>query len=82
LRHNQLKTDKPIKIRNNLMTKQNLKEPNMKTYQCIVCGFIYDEAQGLPADGIAAGTRWDDIPADWACPDCGVAKADFEMMEI
>ena len=54
----------------------------LKTWQCIVCGFIYDEEQGLPDEGIAAGTRWADIPADWACPDCGVAKADFDMMEI
>lgn len=54
----------------------------MKTYQCIVCGFIYDEAAGLPEEGIAPGTRWDDISADWACPDCGVAKADFEMVEV
>lgn len=54
----------------------------MKTWQCIVCGFIYDEACGLPEEGIQAGTRWDAIPADWACPDCGVAKADFEMVEI
>ena len=52
----------------------------MKTYQCIVCGFIYDEAAGLPEDGIAPGTRWDDIPTDWECPDCGVAKADFELV--
>jgi rubredoxin len=55
---------------------------SMKTYQCVVCGFIYDEAAGMPEDGIAPGTRWDDIPADWSCPDCGVAKADFEMVEI
>jgi rubredoxin len=34
------------------------------------------------AEGITAGTRWDDIPADWSCPDCGVAKADFEMVEV
>jgi len=54
----------------------------MKTYQCIVCGFIYDEAVLGQALGIVAGTRWEDIPADWACPDCGVAKADFEMVEI
>jgi rubredoxin len=54
----------------------------MKTYQCIVCGFIYDEAAGLPEDGIAPGTRWDDIPANWECPDCGVAKADFDMVEV
>lgn len=54
----------------------------MKIWQCIVCGFIYDEAKGLPEEGIAAGTPWADIPANWACPDCGVAKADFEMVEI
>ena len=54
----------------------------MKQYQCIVCGFIYDESLGLPDDGIAAGTRWADIPADWECPDCGVAKSDFEMVEV
>mgnify|MGYP002133841979 FL=1 len=54
----------------------------MKTYQCIVCGFIYDEAQGLPAEGIPAGTKWADVPDTWMCPDCGVGKADFEMVEI
>lgn len=54
----------------------------MKVWQCIVCGFIYDEAKGLPEEGIAAGTAWDSIPADWACPDCGVSKSDFDMVEI
>ena len=54
----------------------------MKTYICIVCGFIYDEAAGRPEDGIAAGTLWTDVPATWECPDCGVAKADFEAVEI
>jgi rubredoxin len=55
---------------------------NMKTYQCIVCGYIYDEAKGVPEDGIPAGTAWVDVPDDWECPDCGVAKADFEMVQI
>jgi rubredoxin len=54
----------------------------MKTFICIVCGFIYDEAAGRPEDGIAAGTKWADVPANWECPDCGVAKADFEPVEI
>ncbi|GAA6132408.1 MULTISPECIES: rubredoxin [Halopseudomonas] len=54
----------------------------MKKWQCIVCGFIYDEAEGWPDDGIAAGTPWEDVPADWMCPDCGVGKEDFEMIEI
>lgn len=54
----------------------------MQKWQCIVCGFIYDENVGMPADGIAPGTRWTDIPDNWACPDCGVEKADFEMVQI
>lgn len=54
----------------------------MKTYMCIVCGFVYDEAVGRPEDGISAGTPWSDVPEDWACPDCGVAKVDFEVVEI
>ena len=54
----------------------------MKTWQCIVCGFIYDEAQGLPSEGIAPGTAWADVPASWECPDCGVSKSDFEMVQV
>jgi rubredoxin len=54
----------------------------MKRYQCIVCGFIYDEAEGCESEGILPGTRWRDVPDDWVCPECGVAKEDFEMVEI
>ena len=54
----------------------------MRKWQCIVCGFIYDEAKGLDSEGIAAGTLWEDIPDDWCCPECGMAKADFEMIEV
>jgi len=54
----------------------------MKTWQCRVCGFVYDETAGLPDEGIAPGTPWKAIPDDWACPDCGLAKAEFEMEEI
>jgi rubredoxin len=52
------------------------------TYVCIVCGFVYNEAEGRPEEGIAPGTRWADVPKSWACPDCGVAKSDFEMVAI
>jgi len=48
-----------------------------RTWMCVVCGFVYDEADGLPEEGIAPGTRWEDIPEDWVCPDCGVTKSDF-----
>jgi len=53
-----------------------------KTWLCIVCGLVYDEAQGWPEDGIAPGTRWEDVPEDWVCPECQVGKADFEMLDI
>ena len=54
---------------------------NMSKYECIVCGLIYDEKEGWPDDGIAPGTRWADVPEDWLCPDCGVGKEDFELLE-
>jgi rubredoxin len=53
-----------------------------KTYMCTVCGFIYDEAQGWPEDGIPAGTRWEAVPDTWVCPECGAIKDDFEMEDI
>ena len=54
----------------------------MKKWQCIICGFIYDEEKRIPEDGIPPATLWNDIPDDWMCPDCGVGKEDFEMYEI
>lgn len=54
----------------------------MKRYMCVVCGFIYDEELGLPEEGIPPGTRWDDIPENWSCPECGAIKSDFEMIAL
>ena len=52
-----------------------------KKWECVVCGWTYDEEQGHPDDGIAPGTKWEDIPDDWVCPECGVGKEDFDMIE-
>jgi rubredoxin---NAD+ reductase len=52
-----------------------------RQFICHACGYIYDEATGDPDSGLAAGTRFDDIPDDWACPLCGVTKGDFEPYE-
>ena len=54
----------------------------MKVWECQVCGFIYNQAEGLPDEGIAPGTAWADVPDDWECPQCGTTKDDFEMIEI
>ena len=53
-----------------------------KAWLCVLCGFVYDEAEGMPDHGIAPGTRWADVPADWICPDCSCSKVDFEMVEV
>jgi rubredoxin len=53
-----------------------------KTWMCLICGFIYSEAEGLPEEGIPARTRWEDVPMNWTCPECGARKEDFEMVEF
>jgi rubredoxin-NAD+ reductase len=52
-----------------------------RQYLCEACGFVYDEALGDADSGLAPGTRFEDIPDDWACPLCGVTKADFRLYE-
>lgn len=54
----------------------------MKTYMCLICGFVFDEQAGDPENGIPPATRWDDVPLSWRCPDCGAGKEDFQMVEI
>jgi rubredoxin len=55
---------------------------NAKTWMCLICGWIYDEAAGDPEHGIAPGTAWDQVPMNWVCPECGARKEDFEMVQI
>lgn len=54
----------------------------LKTWMCLVCGWLYDEAVGAPDHGLAPGTRWQDVPVDWTCPECGASKTDFDMVEF
>jgi len=56
-------------------------EEEFKTLRCQVCFAEYSEAFGWPDEGIAAGTRWDAVPNDWICPECGACKADFAIVE-
>jgi rubredoxin len=53
-----------------------------KSWVCLICGWIYNEEEGLPDEGIAAGTRFADIPDDWRCPLCDVGKSDFTVVEF
>ena len=52
-----------------------------RKFECVICGFVYDEEKGLPEEGIASGTLWENVPDDWECPECGVSKYDFEMVQ-
>ena len=51
----------------------------MKKYKCDVCGCIYDPADGDPDNGVKALTAFEDVPADWVCPLCGVGKEEFSL---
>lgn len=50
-------------------------------YVCAMCGFIYDEEEGLPEQGIPAGTKFEDLSEDFTCPLCGVSKDAFQPQE-
>ncbi len=53
-----------------------------QTWMCLICGYIYDESKGDPDSGLPPGSRWVDVPVNWACPECGARKEEFEMVEI
>ena len=53
----------------------------LKKYRCKICGWIYDEAKGDPDNGIAPGTRFEDLPAEFVCPLCGAPKEEYEVVE-
>jgi rubredoxin len=55
------------------------KTPQHRVWQCLLCAFTYDEAKGMPEEGIAPGTRWEAVPESWTCPDCSASKSDFQM---
>jgi rubredoxin len=52
----------------------------MEKWECMACGYIYDPAVGVPENGIAPGTPFEDLPDDWVCPECGVGKDMFEKV--
>lgn len=53
----------------------------MEKWECLVCGYIYDPAEGDPEGGIPAGTPFEELPDDWVCPECGAEKEMFEKVE-
>ena len=59
-------------------------EAEMQTFRklkCVICDHIYDEKEGDPASGLAPGTKWEDVPETWTCPDCGATKDAFVVVD-
>ncbi len=52
----------------------------MEKWECTACGYIYDPAAGDPEHGFPPGTRFEDLPETWVCPQCGVGKEFFQKV--
>jgi len=52
----------------------------MEKWVCLVCGYIYDPAVGDPTQGVSPGTKFEDLPESWVCPECGVTKDNFKKL--
>jgi rubredoxin len=52
----------------------------MENWQCLACPYIYEQAKGDPDNGIAPGTKFEDLPDEWLCPVCSVPKNQFEKI--
>ncbi len=44
-----------------------------RKWECLECGYVYDEAEH--------GRRFEDLPEDWICPECGSPKSEFRLVE-
>jgi rubredoxin len=54
---------------------------DMSKYQCNVCGYIYDPAEGDTGNGVQPGTAFSELPDEWRCPLCGADKSQFTKLE-
>lgn len=57
-----------------------LKINKMLSYECDLCGYVYDPVEGDPDNGIAPGTPFEALPDDWTCPLCGATKDQFSAL--
>ena len=53
-----------------------------KKWECVACGYIYDEELGDEDEGLPPGTRFEDIRDDWYCPECGASKDMFIEIKL
>lgn len=64
------------------MSTTTASSADLHQWQCGSCNYVYDEAEGWPSEDIAPGTRWEQVPHDWRCPDCSSSKDDFTRIDF
>ena len=64
-------------VKKNRWENLNYKEKLMHDYQCGICGYLYEPANGDPEGNIPANTAFENLPDDWVCPICGAGKDQF-----
>ena len=57
-------------------------EEVMETFECLVCGYIYNPEEGDPSGGIPPGVTFFSLPDDWLCPECSAGKNEFAIVEL
>ncbi len=58
--------------------EKTLAEQAPNSYECRSCGYVYEPSKGDGNRNVSAGTRFENLPADWRCPVCGARKSQFE----
>jgi rubredoxin len=53
----------------------------MQKRRCTACSYVYDPRVGDPLQGVDPGTPFEDVPAEWLCPLCGVSRTLFVPVE-
>jgi len=75
------KSIKGTKTEKNLLKAFAGESQARNRYTFLVCGHVYDEAEGDPIRGFPPGTKFEELPDDWTCPVCGVEKEEYVEME-
>lgn len=53
-----------------------------RKFACAACGWMYDRDTGAPHMDIAPGTKFEDLPDEFACPQCGTPKIAFAEKDV
>lgn len=53
----------------------------MQKFKCNACGYVYDPRLGDEKGRIPPDTAFEDLPAEWRCPQCGAKPTQFRRDE-